>query len=216
MIADATLLDYMIIDLDYLEDQIMNNGLNSGIGGSGEGESEQSEEETPAEPKKCASLAELVRQFSSFDKNHVLTQTKILYVRRVTGTEIKPINLLNPKVRRRQGDTRAWNHRNLWCIRCPGPCPVCKGTCCLREEARAKVHDESLEGEDLEKVKRLIEIIEFLGPHAKDADTYSQCSPPDGCRRRVCPDCCGVCPNEICRDIQCMVSRFPHMFNDAS
>ncbi|KAL3449293.1 hypothetical protein BJX65DRAFT_273218 [Aspergillus insuetus] len=198
MIADTAPLDYMIIDLDYLEDQILNNGLNSGIDGSGEGESEQSDGESPSEPKKCA------------------RQTKILYARRITGTEIKPINLLDPKVRRRQGDPRAWNHRNLWCIRCPGPCPVCKGTCCLRGEARAKVRDESLEGEDLEKVKRLIEIIEFLGPHAKDADTYSQCSPPDGCGRRVCPDCCGVCPNKICRDIQCVVSRFLHMFNDAS
>ncbi|KAL3460648.1 hypothetical protein BJX64DRAFT_180273 [Aspergillus heterothallicus] len=132
----------------------------------------------------------------------------MLYVRRVTGTEIKPILLTDSEVRRRHGDARAWNHRNLRCISCYGTCPICnKGTCCLREEALVKVHDGSLEGEDLDKAKRLVKIIELLGPHARDATTFSQCSPPDGCGRHVCPDCCGVCPNKICRDVQCLVSR---------
>ncbi|KAL2820027.1 hypothetical protein BJX63DRAFT_381053 [Aspergillus granulosus] len=133
----------------------------------------------------------------------------MLYVRRVTGTETKLISLTDPKVRRRHGDARAWDHRNLWCISCYGTCPVCKkATCCLYEEALVKVNDGSSDGKDLEKAKRLVKIIEFLGPHVKDAATFTQCSPPDGCGRHVCPDCCGVCPNKICRDVQCNVSPF--------
>ncbi|KAL2871529.1 uncharacterized protein BJX67DRAFT_164421 [Aspergillus lucknowensis] len=176
--------DYMFIDLDQLESQAMNNGLDSGAPGGGA--NEKSDGGQPPEPNNMSSFDEL-----------------IAYIRHATGTETKPISLTDPNVPRRQGDARAWDYRNLWCISCRGPCPICNTTCCLREEALQKASDGTLNAEEVEKAKRFAKIIERLGAYAKDASTFSQCSPPDGCGRHVCPDCCGVCPSQICRGIQC-------------
>ncbi|KAL4870441.1 hypothetical protein BDV12DRAFT_58193 [Aspergillus spectabilis] len=126
----------------------------------------------------------------------------------MTGSEMTSIDLNDPKVPRRQGDARAWNHRNLLCITHLGPCPICGVTCCVREEVHHQAQNKDLDAEAIEKAKSLLKIIDHLGPFAKDAGTFSQCSPPDGCGRCVCSECCGVCPSEICHDIQCKV-RLP-------
>ncbi|KAL6239563.1 hypothetical protein BDW75DRAFT_227183 [Aspergillus navahoensis] len=119
---------------------------------------------------------------SSFDE-------LLAYARRVTGTEVRTTAVDDPKRPRRPNEARAWDHRNLWCVDC--------------QEVAQKAADENLSKEEIERAKRLAKIIEYLGVHAKDVSTFSQCTPPDGCGRYVCPDCCGACPNEICRDIQC-------------
>ncbi|KKK21733.1 hypothetical protein AOCH_007164, partial [Aspergillus ochraceoroseus] len=115
---------------------------------------------------------------------------KIEYVRHITGT-------LN--------DVRGWNHKNLQCINCRGTCPICDSPCCLREDARRKVSNENTDPQDFQQAKKILKIIDFLGAYAKEASTFSLCSQPGGCGRHVCRSCCGVCPNEICRDIQCKV-----------
>ncbi|KAL4989465.1 hypothetical protein BDW68DRAFT_186475 [Aspergillus falconensis] len=119
---------------------------------------------------------------SSFDE-------LLAYVHRVTGTEVRTIAVDDPQGPRRPNEARAWDHRNLWCVDC--------------QEVAQKTTDENLSKEEIEQAKRLGKIIEYLGVHAIDVSTFSQCTPPDGCGRYVCPDCCAVCPNEICRDIQC-------------
>jgi hypothetical protein len=78
--------------------------------------------------------------------------------------------------------------------------------CCVKEEVDQKAADENLNKEAIKQAKRLAKTIEYLSVHAKDVSTFSQCTLPDGCGRYVCPNCCGVCPNEVCRDIQCKVS----------
>ncbi|KAL4993789.1 hypothetical protein BDV10DRAFT_189624 [Aspergillus recurvatus] len=133
---------------------------------------------------------------SSFDE-------LLAYVRRVTGTEVRTTAIDDPKGPRRPNEARAWDHRNLWCVDCRNNCPICNTACCVKEEVAQKAADDNLSKEEIEQAKRLAKIIEYLGVHAKDVSTFSLCTPPDGCGRYVCPDCCGVCPNEICRDIQC-------------
>ncbi|KAI9370663.1 hypothetical protein BJX61DRAFT_535438 [Aspergillus egyptiacus] len=129
---------------------------------------------------------------------------KVNHVRRMTGTEHKARPTGDSHVPGRQGDIRAWDHKNLRCITCRGPCAICAGPCCLHSEMQSKVSEYSLPAEEMEKAKRLLKIIEYLGAYAKEADTYSLCSLPGGCGRHVCPSCCGACPNEICQDIQCI------------
>lgn len=46
-------------------------------------------------------------------------------------------------------------------------------------------------------------------PYGREVSTFLQCTMGDetGCGKRICPDCCGQCPNELCRDIQCRKSK---------
>ncbi|OJJ55984.1 hypothetical protein ASPSYDRAFT_80640 [Aspergillus sydowii CBS 593.65] len=113
----------------------------------------------------------------------------LTYLRRMTGTQVCAIPASDLKAPRRPNESRAWDHRNLWCADC--------------QEMAQKVADESLDPEKVHQAKRLGKIIEHLGAHAKDVSTFTQCTPPDGCGRYVCASCSGVCPSEICRDIQC-------------
>lgn len=53
----------------------------------------------------------------------------------------------------------------------------------------------------------LVQIIEGFGSKVKDMSTFSLCSILGGCGRRVCPDCSGICPTNICRDVQCKVFK---------
>ncbi|KAL4904685.1 hypothetical protein BDW74DRAFT_178775 [Aspergillus multicolor] len=127
----------------------------------------------------------------------------LAYLRRETGTEVRVIDVHDPKVPRRPNEARPWDHRNLCCTDCRKACPRCYAPCCVKEEATKKAVNENLRQEERDNAKRLVDIIDKIGINAKDVSTFSQCTPPDGCGRYVCPDCCGVCPSEICRDIQC-------------
>lgn len=128
----------------------------------------------------------------------------------MTGTQVRAIPASDLEAPRRPNESRAWDHRNLWCVDCRNSCPICNTTCCVREELAQKAADESLDPENVHQAKRLGKIIEHLGTHAKDVSTFAQCTPPDGCGRYVCASCSGVCPSEICRDIQCKVSTSDH------
>lgn len=164
-----------------------------------------------------ASAEELVRIHpTSLIKNHILTRQKLTYLRRMTGTQVCAIPASDLKAPRRPNESRAWDHRNLWCADCRKTCPICNITCCVKEEMAQKAADESLDPEKVHQAKRLGKIIEHLGAHAKDVSTFTQCTPPDGCGRYVCASCSGVCPSEICRDIQCKVSTNNHQRDTGS
>ncbi|KAK1138425.1 hypothetical protein N8T08_002621 [Aspergillus melleus] len=130
-------------------------------------------------------------------------QELIEYARNVTGTEVRFRDLNNPNAKQRKDDVRVWDTVNLRCIGCRGDCPVCGGACCIYGDAIRTIDNESAGAEKVGKAKRILEAIESLSPKIMDADTYQLCSQPGGCGRYVCPSCCGVCPNEICRDVQC-------------
>ncbi|KAL4924775.1 uncharacterized protein BDV17DRAFT_205695 [Aspergillus undulatus] len=166
--------DYMFVDFDYCEAQAAMNRA-------------PSNDQLAREPEIGK---------SSFDE-------LLAYVRRMTGTEVATISVNDPKAPRRPNDARPWNHRNLSCVDCRESCPICNTTCCMKEELARQAADENLSLDKVQQAKRLLKIIEYLGFYNKDVSTFAQCTPPDGCGRYVCPSCCGICPSEICRDIQC-------------
>ncbi len=43
-------------------------------------------------------------------------------------------------------------------------------------------------------------------PVGRESPTFIQCTHQTGCGKFVCPDCCGICPDECCQDVQCRVS----------
>ncbi|KAL4956253.1 hypothetical protein BDW69DRAFT_91656 [Aspergillus filifer] len=138
----------------------------------------------------------------------------LAYVRRMTGTEVESTAKNDPNAAHRPEDARPWKHRNLACIDCRRTCPTCNKTCCVKQELEQKAADENLSPEEVQKAKQLGKIIEHLGFYAQEVSTFTQCTLFDGCGRYVCPDCSGVCPNEICRDIQCKVRDQPWILKD--
>ncbi|GLA57738.1 60S ribosomal protein L24 [Aspergillus tubingensis] len=124
------------------------------------------------------------------------------YIRQTTAC---PKQTRDPKEdwkRKRSGDTRIWNYRNPWCIKCYGECPLCNSACCVYEELRRAVADEGSDPLVARDRRRLMGLMESVGAYIKDATTFSLCSTP-GCGKHVCPSCCGICPDKSCRDIQC-------------
>lgn len=104
---------------------------------------------------------------------------------------------------RRINDDRVWYSRNLRCASCEGFCPICESPCCIYKASKEVLaKPKSLQ---TEMSAHLLQVIEGLGAKVKDMDTFSMCTLGGGCGRRVCPSCCGVCPTELCRDIQCKV-----------
>lgn len=134
-----------------------------------------------------------------------LTQKQIQYTRNVTGSEVKYRDPKYPSAKQRKDDLRVWDTVNLRCISCRGDCPVCNGACCIYVDAKKTIASENAKPVNVKKAKRIIGIVESVSPRVMDMSTYQQCSQPGGCGRYVCPKCCGVCPNEICRDVQCTV-----------
>ncbi|PLB49215.1 hypothetical protein P170DRAFT_436834 [Aspergillus steynii IBT 23096] len=165
------------------------------------------DDKTPEARKNLQELASSQRNLASAR----LTQKQIEYARSVTGTEVKFRDLNDPNAKQRKDDVRVWDTVNLRCISCRGECPVCAGACCLYANASKAIASESADTEKVEKAKRIVKVVEDLSPQVMDVGTYQLCSQPGGCGRYVCPNCCGVCPNEICRDVQCKVhsSAFP-------
>ena len=105
----------------------------------------------------------------------------------------------------RVDDNRQWNIVNLRCTTCRGNCPNCSVACCRYAEAKQIIADTEAKPRESDNATQILQIIEGLGSHVKDMSTFSLCSEPGGCGRRVCPNCCGRCPSKICGDIQCMV-----------
>ncbi|BDD61556.1 hypothetical protein MAP00_006596 [Monascus purpureus] len=135
------------------------------------------------------------------EEGNVLPKT-IEDIRKETGTQVLLLSSKYVTGPRRVGDERLWNSRNLRCAHCLGKCPVCSIACCVYEEARRKMAKSSSDC-DKAAAAELVQIIEGFGSKVKDMSTFSLCSILGGCGRRVCPDCSGICPTNICRDVQC-------------
>lgn len=121
---------------------------------------------------------------------------------------MKTVSSTDSKSPRRVDDSRQWNTVNLRCTTCRGSCPICSVACCRYAEAKQTIADTEAKPEKSDNARQILQKIEGLGSHVKDMSTFSLCSEPGGCGRRVCPSCCGRCPSEMCGDIQCKVVFF--------
>ena len=94
---------------------------------------------------------------------------------------------------------RTWYSRNLHCYECRLPCSVCGQTCCLYSQTLYNV----VHGTEGVRIKStaLAKEIEMWARFRKDESTFLECST---CHEWACPDCIGICPDQICQDRQCV------------
>ncbi|KAF4215175.1 hypothetical protein CNMCM8980_008712 [Aspergillus fumigatiaffinis] len=100
-------------------------------------------------------------------------------------------------------DAKKWDIKNTKCIKCVGDCPVCGKACCIFDVARRTAAEADSTPEHAEAANQILKLIQRLGNSVLEASTYSLCTTPGGCGRYVCSDCWGICPVELCRDVQC-------------
>jgi hypothetical protein len=104
---------------------------------------------------------------------------------------------------------RGWKSRNLHCTNCMDKCcAVCGRACCAFKAASLALKNHKDNPEGLLRAQDTLANIAVIYSYGQEAPTFLQCThgaPGDtvGCGKMVCPDCCGMCPNAICADIQC-------------
>ncbi|KZF20901.1 hypothetical protein L228DRAFT_270166 [Xylona heveae TC161] len=99
---------------------------------------------------------------------------------------------------------RTWYSKNLWCTKCHGRCQNCMAWCCKYQESYAIALGNRTSVEVKDNAHSIIEAIRMYNPTGTDNPTFLRCT-TEGCRRLVCPECCGICPNQLlCQDLQCV------------
>lgn len=101
---------------------------------------------------------------------------------------------------------RGWYSRNLKCTSCSDVmCPCCGRACCSFKACVVAAQNE-LTPLDIKKAALSdIAAINSCFPVGRESPTFIQCTHETGCGRLVCPDCCGMCPDDCCQDVQCRV-----------
>lgn len=110
-------------------------------------------------------------------------------------------------------NAKKWDTKNTKCIKCFGDCPVCSKACCIFDVARRTAAQADSTPEHAEAANQILKLIQRLGNSVLEATTYSLCTTPGGCGRYVCSDCWGICPVELCHDVQCKVSNIIFLFS---
>ena len=98
---------------------------------------------------------------------------------------------------------REWDSANLRCTNCLGFCNVCRAPCCVHLEVMHTMRGFNRLPEEKRETAKLLKKIDQWCPEGIDVSTFLQCTE---CNRRVCPDCCGVCPIFPCHDRICKVN----------
>ncbi|GIJ90195.1 hypothetical protein Asppvi_009148 [Aspergillus pseudoviridinutans] len=109
----------------------------------------------------------------------------------------------NTKSGKAPQNAKKWDTKNMKCVKCFGDCPVCGKACCIFDIARRTAAEADPTPEHAEAANQILKLIQSLGNSILEASTYSLCTTPGGCGRYVCSDCWGICPVELCRDVQC-------------
>lgn len=96
-----------------------------------------------------------------------------------------------------------WNTQKLFCTVHEASCASCKEECCVYRKAARKVQlsPSEINPEAQSAARDMINNLDKRAPHGLDAfPCMLRCST---CRRLVCPECAGRCPNGICTPINC-------------
>ena len=111
---------------------------------------------------------------------------------------------------------RGWHSRNLRCTSCLDlVCPCCGRACCSFKACGLIVKNDLTPADVRNAATKDVIAIRHHFPVGKESPTFIQCTHETGCGQFVCPDCCGVCPDDCCQDVQCRVGisypiLFPH------
>ncbi|MCJ1358437.1 MAG: hypothetical protein MMC33_008437 [Icmadophila ericetorum] len=106
---------------------------------------------------------------------------------------------------------KTWTQKNLWCTTCIDYCPICCNPCCAFMGAthRLATLENSSEMKNINSLgydtaKEFLKQCEKWIGTGLDPMTFIQCS---DCERWCCPECMGICPNEICKDRTCVTCK---------
>ncbi|EYE96940.1 uncharacterized protein EURHEDRAFT_424117, partial [Aspergillus ruber CBS 135680] len=125
------------------------------------------------------------------------------HIREITGTQVDLRIEEDPDSPQRPNDPRMWHTKNLRCASCMGSCAVCNTACCMYEAGCRAKKDPRNCAFKAAQAERIVSNIEALGSHVRDNTTFIMCTLGGGCGRYVCPECCGICLNVACQDVQC-------------
>lgn len=104
---------------------------------------------------------------------------------------------------------RGWYSRNLRCTSCSNVMCSCCGRACCSFRACILAAENKASSTDSRKAARDdVAAIVWCFAVGKESPTFIQCTHQTGCGKYVCPDCCGICPDECCQDVQCRVICF--------
>ena len=94
-----------------------------------------------------------------------------------------------------------WTSANMWCYSCSGECHSCRRPCCAFYQQLSIAFGNTTTVTEKMAAEQMIRKIIALNPSGPDiAGTFLPCS---SCSKTLCPDCCGICPDIMCRDVQC-------------
>ncbi|KAJ9603781.1 hypothetical protein H2200_011967 [Cladophialophora chaetospira] len=127
------------------------------------------------------------------------------YLRSITNNQTYDYDPGQPYPRH-PNTSRGWQSRNLKCTSCLDECcAVCGRACCAYRAAVLALRIHRTNPESLKIAEERLMQIAYLFPYGQEVPTFLRCTKGDeiGCGKLVCPDCCGECPNPICKDIQC-------------
>ncbi|PKY02251.1 hypothetical protein P168DRAFT_283983 [Aspergillus campestris IBT 28561] len=173
--------DYMFVDLDYFTHP------------------RPMSEVTSPDVSPRAKKPVRTRDFDEQDKSAFAFRELVDYIRTVTGTEVKAQSLEDFNMPETMQDIKNRSAMHLRCTSCRGDCPVCGAACCIYEYARRAAALVQPSSEMARQSKTTLHTIENLGPHIRNAGTFSLCSEWYGCGRYVCSNCAGACkPDPWC------------------
>ena len=101
---------------------------------------------------------------------------------------------------------RAWHSRNLKCTTCSDvSCPCCGRACCSYRACMLIAENDLAPANIRDLAIRDCIAIGQCFPFGRESPTFIQCTHGTGCGKSVCPDCCGICSEDCCQDVQCRV-----------
>lgn len=99
-----------------------------------------------------------------------------------------------------------WDHINLYCLDCPGPCPRCGNACCAYQRELVVIQDQAKTPQQRTKSNFIVRAIQHAVQSGYDTPTYLKCFK---CSLVVCPSCCGRCSEPFCKAVVCKACGVP-------
>ncbi|KAK0507411.1 hypothetical protein JMJ35_010449 [Cladonia borealis] len=146
----------------------------------------------------------ITKETKEYDEKMRYANERLQALRCETGTEIIWRDETDPGLtwRNHPNHDREWHSANLRCMGCLGFCNVCRAPCCIYFEAIHIMREVNYLPEEKRETAKLLKRIDQWCPLGVDTPTSLQCTE---CYRRICPNCCGVCPIFPCHDRICKV-----------
>ncbi|EAW08862.1 uncharacterized protein ACLA_098040 [Aspergillus clavatus NRRL 1] len=139
---------------------------------------------------------------NELDRKNALEQ-KLKEIRQIVANEIQMPSEDNKEHEKKAQISKRWDAKSMRCSMCRGDCPVCGKTCCIYSAARCAIVEAKPDTELFRHAKEILQMILARGNTIMGQNKFSLCTTHGGCGRYVCSACWGICPVELCQDVQC-------------